>query len=108
VADRWSRSPHAKGSASNTSAGLYASRQWFGHDVERWTEFRKRYRAVVAEQAEALAQLRSLARKGPITLLFGAHDELHNNAVVLHELLGAKERKARPSVKTVGRKRKQT
>jgi uncharacterized protein YeaO (DUF488 family) len=41
--------------------------QWFDHDVERWTEFRKRYRAELAGQPEALAELRSLARKGPIT-----------------------------------------
>jgi len=67
-----------------------ALRKWFGHDVERWTEFRKRYRAEIAEHQEALAQLRSLARKGPIALLFGAHDEFHNNAVVLRELLRAK------------------
>lgn len=69
-------------------------RQWFGHKPERWTEFRERYRVELAEQSEALARLRSLARQGSITLLFGAHDELHNNAVVLRELLGAKERKA--------------
>jgi uncharacterized protein YeaO (DUF488 family) len=85
-----------------------ALRQWFDQDVERWTEFRKRYRAELAGQPEALAELRSHARKGPITLLFGAHDEPHNNAVVLRELLGGKERKTRASVKTAGRKRKQT
>lgn len=64
-----------------------ALRKWFGHDVERWTEFRKRYRAEIVEHPEELAELRSLERKGRITLLFGAHDELHNNAVVLRELL---------------------
>ena len=85
-----------------------ALRQWFDHDVERWGEFRKRYRAELAEQPEALAELRSLACKEPITLLFGAHDEPHNNAVVLRELLAGKERKNRASVKTTGRKRKQT
>lgn len=84
-----------------------ALRQWFGHDVERWTEFRKRYRAEIAEQPEVLAELRSLARKGPITLLFGAHDELHNNAVVLHELL-AKRATTRTSAKSAGKTRRKT
>ena len=83
-------------------------RRWFGHKPERWIEFRKRYRAELAEQPEALAQLRSLARKRPITLLFAAHDELRNNAVVVRELLDTEERKARATVKTVGKTRKQT
>lgn len=67
-----------------------ALRQWFGHRPERWNEFRKRYRAEIAKQPEMLAELRSYAKKGPITLLFAAHDELLNNAVVLQELLLAK------------------
>lgn len=84
-----------------------ALRQWFDHDVERWTEFRKRYRAELAGQPEALAELRSLARKGPITLLFGAHDEPHNNAVVLRELL-AKRVTAQTATKPAGKTRRKT
>jgi uncharacterized protein YeaO (DUF488 family) len=84
-----------------------ALRQWFDHDVERWTEFRKRYRAELAGQPEALAELRSLARKGTITLLFGAHDEPHNNAVVLCELL-AKRATTRSSAKSAGKTRGKT
>jgi uncharacterized protein YeaO (DUF488 family) len=84
-----------------------ALRQWFDHDVERWTEFRKRYRAELAEQPEALAELRSLARKGPIILLFGAHDEPHNNAVVLRELL-AKRAMTRTSTKSAAKTRRKT
>jgi uncharacterized protein YeaO (DUF488 family) len=84
-----------------------ALRQWFDHDVERWEEFRKRYRAELAEQPEALAELRSLARTGLITLLFGAHDEPHNNAVVLRELL-AKRATARTSTKSAGKTRRKT
>lgn len=80
-----------------------ALRKWFGHDVKRWAEFSERYRAEIAEHPEALAELRSLARKGRITLLFGAHDELHNNAVVLRELLRAKRPKGGTSIKTVGK-----
>ncbi|MGA7488546.1 MAG: DUF488 domain-containing protein [Xanthobacteraceae bacterium] len=82
-----------------------ALRQWFGHDVERWAEFRQRYRAEIAEHPEALAALESLARKGPVTLLFGAHDELHNNAVVLRELLTGRATTRTPP-KTAGKPRK--
>jgi uncharacterized protein YeaO (DUF488 family) len=44
-------------------------RQWFGHDPERWGEFRRRYRDEVHRNARLLAQLRSLARAGPLTLV---------------------------------------
>ena len=83
-----------------------ALRQWFGHKPERWEEFRKRYKAELAEAPEALAELRGFARKGPITLLFAAHDELHNNAVVIHELLCAKPRAAKVPVKTTSKTRR--
>lgn len=67
-----------------------ALRQWFGHDPARWSEFRRRYRAELKRQPEAVAQLRALARKGRITLVFGARDERHNQAVVLKDLLGGR------------------
>lgn len=85
-----------------------ALRQWFGHKPEHWEEFRKRYRAEIAKQPDALAALRSFARKGPITLVFAARDELHNDAVVVHELLRAKPRAARAPVKTTGKTRRKT
>ena len=62
-------------------------RRWFGHDPERWPEFRARYREELKEQRPLLDELKSLARKEPITLLYGAKDQDHNNAVVLKELL---------------------
>jgi uncharacterized protein YeaO (DUF488 family) len=62
-------------------------RKWFGHDPERWAEFRRRYRAELAKHPEALAELRRLARGGTLTLVYGARDPLHNQAVVLRELL---------------------
>ncbi|HYL34039.1 MAG TPA: DUF488 domain-containing protein [Stellaceae bacterium] len=65
-------------------------RQWFGHDPARWSEFRRRYRAELKRQPEALAQLRMLARQGRITLVFGARDERRNQAVVLKELLAGR------------------
>jgi uncharacterized protein YeaO (DUF488 family) len=62
-------------------------RKWFGHDPARWEEFRKRYAAEVNEHPEQLQQLRALARKGTLTLVYSAHDEEHNDAVVLRGLI---------------------
>jgi uncharacterized protein YeaO (DUF488 family) len=62
-------------------------RQWFGHDPERWPEFRRRYTGELQQQAAAVDELRELARGGRVTLLFAAHDEAHNDAVVLRDAL---------------------
>lgn len=64
-------------------------RTWFGHDPEKWGEFRRRYEAELAsgETHQAFLTLRDLARQGSLTLVFAAHDVQHNNAVVLRELL---------------------
>lgn len=64
-------------------------RKWFGHEPERWAEFQKRYRAELDENGEAVAQLRALLGKGRVTLLYGAHDEVHNNAVALWRVICA-------------------
>ena len=62
-------------------------RTWFGHDPRRWVEFRRRYRIELAGHADAISELRDRARDGPITLLYGARDELHNHAIVLRNVL---------------------
>lgn len=64
-------------------------RKWFAHEVEKWPEFRKRYRRELAggPQKSALQKLRGLQRQGKVTLVFAARDSQHNNAVVLKELL---------------------
>ena len=62
-------------------------RQWFGHDPALWEEFRQRYAAELRPHADLLESLRALARKGPITLVYGAHDEAHNNAVAMRGFL---------------------
>ena len=62
-------------------------RKWFGHDPARWQEFGERYAAEVRQHHEAYDQLRELARKGPVTLVYSAHDEIHNDAVVLRNLV---------------------
>lgn len=64
-------------------------RKWFGHEPARWAEFQKRYRVELDGNKEAVARLHGLLRKGKVTLLYGAHDEAHNNAVALAEYLRA-------------------
>jgi uncharacterized protein YeaO (DUF488 family) len=64
-----------------------ALRRWFGHDPQRWNEFRKRYAVEVHAQLSRLEQLRALALKGPITLVFSARDEAHNDAVALRDFI---------------------
>ena len=62
-------------------------RRWFGHVPARWQAFRARYRTELDANAEALAPLRELARAGPLTLLYGARDGVHNHAIVLADYL---------------------
>lgn len=68
-------------------------RQWYGHEPRRWAEFRRRYREELRTQRALVSEFRKLARRR-ITLLFAAHDEKHDNAVVLRELLAAARRTA--------------
>jgi uncharacterized protein YeaO (DUF488 family) len=62
-------------------------RKWFSHDPARWAEFRRRYAKEVRDQPELLEQLRGLARKGPVTLVYAARDIEHNDAVELRDLI---------------------
>lgn len=62
-------------------------RNWYGHAPERWLEFRRRYFSELAENAALVAELLEKARSGVLTLVFGAKDEEHNNAVALKEYL---------------------
>ncbi|MBV8565296.1 MAG: DUF488 domain-containing protein [Methylobacteriaceae bacterium] len=64
-----------------------ALRRWFGHDPARWTEFQSRYKAELRQHGEALDRIRSLAKKQTVTLVYSAHDEAHNDAVVLKDVL---------------------
>ena len=66
------------------STGL---RKWFGHDPARWQEFRRRYQSEIRQHPDEFDRLRTLAQNGRITLVFSAHDEAHNDAVVLKDLL---------------------
>jgi uncharacterized protein YeaO (DUF488 family) len=62
-------------------------RKWFSHDPARWAEFQRRYRAELRGQSETLARIRDLAREHVVTLVYSAHDEQHNDAVVLRAVL---------------------
>jgi len=62
-------------------------RRWFGHEPERYEEFRRRYRGELVAHAEQLRELRARARQGTLTLVYGARDTEHNDAVVLAEVL---------------------
>ena len=74
-----------------------ALRQWFGHDPDRWEEFRRRYRSELASKASLLDELAAYAERGRLTLVFGARDPVHNQAAVLKEMLEARRaRRARP------------
>jgi len=66
-------------------------RKWFGHRAERWAEFERRYRAELAKKKALIRMLAAMEKKhGTVTLLFGAKDHEHNQAVVLCKVLKAK------------------
>lgn len=62
-------------------------RRWFGHDPNKWQEFRRRYRAELSSNAALLNELRAMAKKERLTLVYAARDELHNEAVMLRDVL---------------------
>jgi uncharacterized protein YeaO (DUF488 family) len=64
-------------------------RKWFGHDPERFDEFRRRYIDELSQHRARIAELRHRARHGTLTLVYSARDAEHNDAVVLVEVLHA-------------------
>ncbi len=62
-------------------------RTWFGHDSRRWREFHKRYFDELRANRTAVEHLTNLVSAGKVTLLFGANDTEHNNAVALADYL---------------------
>ncbi len=61
-------------------------RKWFGHDPVKWKEFKKRYRQELKKNKEECSLLKEQMKKGIVTLVYGAKDEEHNEALVLKEL----------------------
>jgi uncharacterized protein YeaO (DUF488 family) len=62
-------------------------RKWFGHEAAKWPKFREKYFRELAANTEVVEQLMEHARKRKVTLVYGAKDEEHNDAVALKEYL---------------------
>jgi uncharacterized protein YeaO (DUF488 family) len=62
-------------------------RKWYGHDISRWDEFRRRYRAEIEVKGEMLSDLKQRITEGPVTFVYAARDEEHNSALILKEYL---------------------
>lgn len=76
-----------------------ALRRWFGHDPARFAEFRERYKRELrnSHAAELLEDLARRAAHGTVTLVYSAHDQEHNNAVVLADELDRRLRTRKPA-----------
>jgi uncharacterized protein YeaO (DUF488 family) len=85
-----------------------ALRDWFHHEEPKWRAFRSKYRKELSANKDAVAELRKAA-KGTATLLYGAKDEAHNQAVVLAEYLkGAKPVKKAKAPRKAKKAKKKT
>ena len=62
-------------------------RKWFNHDPARWVEFQRRYHAELKKKSALLATITKQAKTSPVTLLYSAKDERHNQAVALRSFL---------------------
>jgi uncharacterized protein YeaO (DUF488 family) len=69
-------------------------RKWFNHELQKWEEFKKKYFQELTGKSEALEELLEMVHKGRITLVYGAKDQQHNNAVALKEYLENRARAA--------------
>ncbi len=64
-------------------------RKWFSHDTGKWAQFKARYFEEMKDKRELVNLIKEKEKKGIVTLLFGAKDEIHNNAVALKEYIEA-------------------
>ena len=62
-------------------------RKWFGHDPRKWQEFKKRYFQELKSKTALVKTLKDNKKSGTLTLVFGAKDTEHINAVALKEYL---------------------
>ena len=67
-------------------------RKWFGHDPAKWKEFQMRYRKELRQKKDALMLLKQKSEDRTVTLVYGARDEQHNEAVVLRKLVEGRKR----------------
>src|ERR1044072_4870507 len=65
-------------------------RKWFGHDPKKWRTFRSRYRTELKQHSAPLQLIKSKAKEGMVTLIYGARDQEQNEAVILKEVLTTK------------------
>ena len=63
-------------------------RKWFGHDPAKWSSFRGRYETELRHNDALIELLKQKAREGTVTLVYGARDQKHNEALVLKQFLG--------------------
>ncbi|HUZ58517.1 MAG TPA: DUF488 domain-containing protein [Hanamia sp.] len=62
-------------------------RKWFNHEPEKWKEFIKKYWIELKENKESVSALKDYLKKGPVTLLYAAKDEVHNEAQVIKDFI---------------------
>jgi uncharacterized protein YeaO (DUF488 family) len=62
-------------------------RKWFSHDPKKWRGFRERYQTELKHHGDQLKLLRSKVKEGTVTLIYGARDQEHNEALVLKDFL---------------------
>ena len=67
-------------------------RKWFGHDPAKWKEFQVRYRKELRQKKDALKLLKQKSEERTVTLVYGARDEQHNEAVVLRKIVEGHQR----------------
>ena len=72
-------------------------RKWFGHDHDKWAEFKSRYFRELEGQADLVGELAKKARRKKMTLLFGSKEARYNNAAALKEYLDQPKRANRSS-----------
>ena len=71
-------------------------RKWFSHRVDRWAEFQRRYRRELNTHRDAWSPILEASKRGPVTLVYSAHDPEHNAAVVLRDYLTRRALKRAP------------
>jgi uncharacterized protein YeaO (DUF488 family) len=62
-------------------------RKWFGHEPEKWPEFRRKYFAELATHPDEVGQIRTLAKRRRVTLVYGARNTDNNDAVAILDYL---------------------
>jgi uncharacterized protein YeaO (DUF488 family) len=67
-------------------------RKWYSHDVAKWKQFQQRYRKELQANRTAVDELRRRIKDGPVTLIYAAHDQEHNSALVLKQFVERRKR----------------